>query len=173
MREAAQAIDELRTQRHRRLPARERAVQALMDRIGRPRFILAVVVFILAWVVADLILRAQHRRFDSETFGLLNTVAQLVSLLLVIGVLSSQNTQGTVERERARLMLQLAVIQDRKITEALNAIEDLRRVNPEIETTDEPTALREATDVHEAAQALVEAERETGEEQDSSVSEER
>ncbi len=158
VRDAAQAIDELRSQRHRQLPAHERTLQGLMSRIGSPGFAAAVAVFIVVWVALNMALRSYHESFDSGTFGLLNTIAQVVSIVLIISILSAQNTQSTLEQERARLMLQLAVIQDKKITQALNAIEDLRRVNPKIETTTETDSLHETTDVHEAAQALREVE---------------
>ncbi len=138
VREAAQTIDELRAQRRRQLPASERAVQRMVERVGRPRFIIALAVFIVAWVAVNSLLRASHASFDDRGFSMLNTFAQLCSLLLVVSVLSHQNTQSTLEQERARLMLQMMVIHDRKITEALNAVEDLRREHPRIDTSDGP-----------------------------------
>ena len=165
VREAAQAIDELRAQRRQQLPARERAVQAFISRVGRPRFRLAVVVVIIAWVVLNTILLPRHANFDTPTFGLLSTIAQLISLMLVIGILSAENTQGVLEQERARLMLQLAMIHDRKITEVLKAVEDLQGARRGAKTNEQPAELREATDIHEAASALREAESEQAEEE--------
>ncbi len=108
----------------------------------------------------------QHERkaFDT-TFSLLDTIAQLISLVLVIGIMSAQNTDATLEQERARLMLQLAVIHDRKITEALNAIETLRAPRRAEPQTDEE--LRRATDIHEATDALRAVEQEQGETRES------
>ena len=165
VREAAQAIDELRAQRRQQLPARERAVQAFISRVGRPRFMLATAVVIVAWVVLNTILLSRHANFDTPTFGLLSTIAQLISLMLVIGILSAENTQGVLEQERARLMLQLAIIHDRKITEVLKAVEDLQGGRRGAKTSEQPAELREAIDIHEAASALREAEREPAEEE--------
>lgn len=38
LREAGETIQELREERHQSLPKRERLVQAIVTRIGRPRF---------------------------------------------------------------------------------------------------------------------------------------
>jgi uncharacterized membrane protein len=158
IREAAEAIDELRSQRHRQIPKSERAVQRFMDAIARPRFILILALFIVAWIVLNDILAGHHSEFDDRKFTTLNLIAQLTSLMLVFAILSQQKTQSTLEQERARLMLQLMLIQDRKVTEVLNAVEDLRRVDPRVETPEEPGELHKETDVHTAARALLEAE---------------
>lgn len=160
IREAAEAIDELREQRHRQMSPSERAVQHFMDAVARPRFILILATFIVVWVVLNVILRSSHAAFDDKTFTLLNLIAQLTSLILVVSILSHQTTQSTIEQERARLMLQLMLIADRKITEALNGVEDLRRVDPRVDTPKEPGELHKDTNVHTAVRALQEAESE-------------
>ncbi|MFN2450318.1 MAG: hypothetical protein ABR508_11125 [Candidatus Baltobacteraceae bacterium] len=148
LREAAQAIDELRAQRHRQMPRAERAVQRLVESIGRPRFILALAIGLAAWAF-----------LSDHSFTALDTFAQLASFLLVVAILSHQNTESTIEQERARLMLQLMMIQDRKVTQALNAIEDLRREHPRIDTSGDSKELHQETDLHQAARALREAEK--------------
>lgn len=159
VREAAEAIDELRAQRRRQLAPRELALQAFLSRIGRPRFVIAVAVFIVVWVTANLLLARDHANLDTPQFTLLNTSAQLVSLLLVIGIFSAQNTENNLEQERARLMLQLSIIQDRKITALLGAIERLTaHTDDSARTSPVPHDLRKPTDIHEAAHALEEAE---------------
>jgi len=134
-----------------------------MERIGRPLVILGLAAFIVAWVALNLFLRHGHAALDNDSFAVLNTMAGLASLVLVVAILSHQNTQSTIEQERARLMLQMMVIQDRKVTEALNALEDLRREHPRIDTSSDPTELHQATDLHEATRALQEAESIDGE----------
>lgn len=155
--EAAQAVDELRTMRHRQLPPAERSVQAFLDAIARPRFVLVLVVSICVWVSANALARAAGHAFDDSAYNVLNLVATLISLVLVVAILSGQRTNNTLEQERARLMLQLMIVHDRKITEALNGVEDLRRVDPRVPDP-EKGDLHEETDLHEAARALREAE---------------
>ena len=157
IREAAQAIDELRALRHRQLQPLERAIQALMSRIGEPRIALAVAICLVCWFLASTMLRS-HYAVNDASVTLFNTVCQSVSLVLVIGILSAENTQAAIEQERARLMLQLALIQDRKISDALKALDELRRASPRLPDPQEPPELREATDIHKAASALRDAE---------------
>lgn len=143
--------------RHRQLPPAERSVQALLDAIARPRFVLLLAASICAWIAANALARASGHAFDDRAYNLLNLVATLTSLVLVVAVLSGQRTNNTLEQERARLMLQLMIVHDRKITQALNAVEDLRRVDPRMPDP-EKGELHEETDLHAAARALREAE---------------
>ncbi len=128
-----------------------------MRAVGRPRTIVAFSALILCWVASNLVLAQTHHNLDDRSFSLLNLFAQLCSLMFAISILSSQNTLGRMDEERTRLTLQLMLILDRKVTKLLNDIEDLRRVQPEIQTSDEPHELLETTDLHKAAQALREA----------------
>jgi uncharacterized membrane protein len=148
VREAGETIHELREERHRELPKPERIVQDLSAWIGRPAMFGCVVAAIVVWVVLNLVLRPQHRAFDTDTFALLNTAAQLFSLVIVLMVLSAQNSQRTLEEERARLTLQLSLIIDKKITHALR-----QAGGPAVKEE-----LHEPTDLHQAAEALREAE---------------
>lgn len=137
-----------------------------MRSVGRPRTVVALSVVIVVWVVANLILAGSHRSLDDRTFSLLNLFAQLCSLMFAVSILSSQNTLGRIDEERTRLTLQLLLILDRKVTKTLNDIEDLRRAEPEIETTDARHELLETTDLHKAAQALREADEDAPEQGD-------
>jgi uncharacterized membrane protein len=152
LREAGETIQELREERHQSLPKRERVVRAIVTRIGRPRFLMYVVAFIVAWVALNLVLRPYHRAFDSDTFALLNTIAQLVSLVVVLTILSGQNSERTLEEERDRLTLQMSLIIDKKITEALR----------QLSTSAQQHELREPTDLHQAAEVLRKAEEQIG-----------
>lgn len=148
LREAGETINELRAQRLEELPKRERLVQDFVARIGRPRFLLFVAAFIVVWVVANLLLRPAHRAFDTDTFAVLNLISQLVSLVIVLAILSGQQSLRTLEEERDRLTLQMSLIIDKKVTEALR---NMRVDNDRHE-------LREPTDLHQAAEVLREAE---------------
>lgn len=159
--EAAQAIDELRAQRVKQLPPSERAVQRILDAIARPAFIVGLACCIGLWLAINAAMRAVGRPFDDSAYSLLNLIATLVSLVLVLAVLSGQRTTNVLEQERARLMLQLMLIHDRKVTQTLNAVEDLRRANPRA-ADPELGELHEETDLHAAARALQEAESQEG-----------
>ena len=152
VREASETIEALRQQRYNELPPRERAIQQIVESAGRPRTIAAVVVVIALWVVLNLFLANSHHAFDTPTFAYLNLASQLVSLIFVLTILAEQNTQRTIEQERARLILQMAVIADKKLTEIL------RHVVPEHRAPE----LREPTDLQQAAGALRKAEEESG-----------
>jgi uncharacterized membrane protein len=139
--DAARMIHELRAQRRKDLPPLKRLVERAVGRFATPWAILAAVLFIAIWVGLQFALTAHGKPFDSNTFGLLGVIAQLCSLILVIGILVADGAQAEIDQERSRLILELLIIQDRKISEGFN----LRNVE-------------QPTDVHEAARALHEAE---------------
>ncbi len=160
--EAVQTIEEVREARLARLPRDERFVQNIVRRIGRPRSIVAVGVFIILWLSINAIFSAYRLPFDKPPFFWLDTIAQLFNVVIAIAILSAENTQSAVEEERSRLALQLAMIADRKITKALNDLEELRRAEPAIETPahKKRDELQHETDLHQAAQLLREVEAE-------------
>lgn len=139
--DAARMIHELRSQRHRELPPLKRIVERIVSRFATPWAILAAVLFIAIWVALQFTLTAHGRRLDSNTFGLLGVIAQLCSLILVICILVADGAQAEIDQERSRLILELLIIQDRKISEGFNS-----------------RSVEQETDVHEAARALREAE---------------
>jgi uncharacterized membrane protein len=148
VRETAQTIEDLRRRTHEGLPKHEMAVQLFTRVFGRPATVAVVSVFIIGWVVANVLLRAHHASFDDNTFSLLALIAQLLSLILVIAILSAENTQAEIAQYRERLMVEMLTIQDRKITEVLNLLKP----------KSEKGELERPTDLHEAAAALQEAE---------------
>jgi uncharacterized membrane protein len=152
LREAGETINELRSERLEQLPRRERMAQEFVARIGRPRFVLLVVAFIVLWVVANLLLRPSHHAFDTDTFTLLALIAQLSSLVVVLAILSGQQSMRGLEEERDRLTLQMSLIVDKKITEALR----------NLHVAGERRELREPTDLHQAAEVLRKAEEQAG-----------
>jgi uncharacterized membrane protein len=152
LQQAGETIEELRDERHESLPKRERIVQASMSRLGRPSSVVTVIALIVLWIVLNLVLRPLHRAFDTETFALLGLTAQLVSLVAVLTILSAQNSQRKIIEERDRLTLQLTLIIDKKITEALR----------ELGTGNRERELYEPTDLHRAAEVLRKAEEQAG-----------
>lgn len=144
--DAADTIHELRRQRREDLPKDERAVESFMHSFGRPRTIAVIALFVLTWVALNLVWHGTNNEFDPSPYGLLNLISQLCSLVLLVGVLSAQNTQSEIDQERSRLMLQMAIVHDRKISEVLKLLGA-----HEVE--------RQPTDVREAAEALKGAEK--------------
>lgn len=161
VRDAAAIIDELRRQRRQDLPPLKRLVERAIGRFATPWAIVAAVLFIGVWMALQFTLTTHGKPFDSNTFGLLNTVSQLCSLILVIGILVADETQAEIDQERSRLILQMLIIQDRKTSEALQSLEQLVRVQG-LQPREGTRKVDDATDLHEAADALHEAEQEQG-----------
>lgn len=161
VRDAAAIIHELRRQRRQDLPPFKRVVERVIGRFASPWAIVAAVAFIGVWMGLHFALTAHGKPFDSNTFGLLNIVSQLCSLILVIGILVADETQAEIDQERSRLILQMLIIQDRKTSEALKSIEQLLRAQG-LQPREVTLKVESATDLHEAAGALREAEEEQG-----------
>lgn len=161
VRDAAALIQEMRRQRREDLPPLKRLVERVVARFATPFAALAVVVFIGIWVGLQFTLPAHGIPFDSNTFALLGLIAQLLSLVLVVGVLVADGTQAEIDQERSRLILQMLIIQDRKISEALKGFEQLARAQG-LQPREEIQRIDDSTDLHEAAAALRKAREEQG-----------
>jgi uncharacterized membrane protein len=160
---AGETIHELREERHQQLPKRERLVQAIILRLARPSSVLIVIAFMLVWVLLNFTLRPLHRAFDTQTFALLNLISQLVSLVVVLGILSAQHSERTLQEERDRLTLQLTLIIDKKISEALGSLGGASH----------DAELREPTDLRQAAEVLRKAKEQAGKDQEQRISGDR
>jgi uncharacterized membrane protein len=117
--------------------------------LGRPAYLVGVVVFSVLWVTANLAAsRFGRSAFDPPPFGLLDSLLTLGSLATATIVLISQNRQARVERQQAQLDLQVSMLTEQKVTKLIHLIEELRKDLPMVRDRHDPqaAALQESAD---------------------------
>ncbi|BDE07696.1 hypothetical protein WPS_29720 [Vulcanimicrobium alpinum] len=128
-----------------------RAIERATLAIGRPRTLYTAMTAIFTWIAANLMLIASGRPpLDAPPFYWLDTAVTISAFLTTIMILVSANRSSTLDEQRDRLSLQIALLTDRKTAKLIALIEELRRDMPTVpnRTDAEAVALSQSTDPH-------------------------
>ena len=134
----------------------QRRVERVGRFIGRPVYLVALLLVILAWVLINL--RPGAAQWDRPPFELLDGLMTLISLVTTTIVLIAQNRQTKLEQQHAHLGLQVALLTEQKVSKLITLIEELRRDLPNVRDRHDPhaEALQETADTERVVSALEE-----------------
>jgi uncharacterized membrane protein len=147
----------LHAEHQRELHPMQRNIEWLTDRIGRPWFAYALIAFIVLWVVVD---RSLGQAFNSGSFSLLQLILSVMSVLIALFILITENRQGENADQRAKVTLQIALINEQKTAKIIELLEQQRKDSPHLPDREDKEAahMSEATDLRTAIEKLEEAE---------------
>jgi uncharacterized membrane protein len=135
----------------------ERRLALLSDLIGRPRYLVSLLVLVALWTSGNIAVeRLGYRSFDGPPFPWLQGLLTLVALLTTTVVLIRQNRQSKVEEQRAHLDLQVNLLTEQKVTKLILLLEELRRDLPMVRDRHDPESaeLQQHTDAAQVLTAL-------------------
>ncbi len=137
----------------------QKNIEWLTARIGRPWFAYAIIAFIVLWIAVDRFVGPPHR-FDATTFPLLQLILTILSLLVVVFILITENRQGEHADQRAKITLQIALINEQKTAKIIELLEQQRKDDPHLPNREDKQAdhMAQATDLRVAIEKLEEAE---------------
>jgi uncharacterized membrane protein len=138
--------------------ASQQLVERLSRFIGRPAFLLCVLVFVIGWVGANVGTPFGMTSFDPPPFEMLDGLLTFSALVTAIIVLIAQNRQTKREQQHRHLDLQVSLLTEQKVTKVIQLVEDLRRDMPMVKDRDDPqaTELQQTTDTAAVVSALEE-----------------
>jgi uncharacterized membrane protein len=136
--------------------ASQRLVERMSRFIGRPAYLLGLLVFVIGWVAANLGTPFGIASFDPPPFELLDGILTFSALVTATIVLIAQNRQTRREHQHRHLDLQLSLLTEQKVTKLIHLVEELRRDLPMVKDRHDPqaTALQEATDTAAVISAM-------------------
>ncbi len=143
----------------RELHPTQKSIEWLTSWIGRPWFAYAIIAFILLWIAVDRFVGPTHR-FDATTFPLLQLILTILSLLVVVFILITENRQSEHAEQRAKVTLQIALINEQKTAKIIELLEQQRKDDPHLPDREDKEAnhMSQATDLRTAIEKLEEAE---------------
>jgi uncharacterized membrane protein len=147
----------LHADRSREVSAFQRAVARLTRALGRPAFLLAVMVAIAGWAGLNLVLlQGGVRPLDPPPFSWLQGTVSGLALIMTILILSTQQRNDRIGDHRAQLTLQLALLSEKKLAKLVELLEDLRRDDPHIADRADPqaAAMSVPADPHAVSEAI-------------------
>lgn len=154
---AIQALDEMHETHDRGAPPVQLGIEWMTRHLGRPWFAWVVISGIITWIALNLTqLALTGSALDRPPFQGLKLVASLISLIMAIFILITQNRQNRIAHHRAEITLQMAVVTEQKVAKIIELLESLRRDDPNLPQRRDRTAesMAQATDVREAAEKV-------------------
>jgi uncharacterized membrane protein len=143
-----------------KLGATERRLACLSELIGRPLYLIVLMLGVTLWVSGSLL--AGSLGFvsaDPPPFHGLHVLLTLAALLTTSVILLTQNRQAKIEKQRAHLDLQVNLLTEQKVTTLIRLLEELRRDLPMVRNRHDAEAdsLQQNTDTAQVLSALATA----------------
>ncbi len=141
-----QAIAKLHADHHKEAGTLQLFVERLTAWIGRPQFIAAMTIFVVAWIGGNLLAQASGiAPWDEPPFAWLQGALALLALYVTVLILTTQRREDQLAGYREQLTLELAILSEQKSAKIIALLEEMRR--------DSPT-LRNRVDEEAAAMAI-------------------
>lgn len=155
-----EALAEFHQAHYRSATGLQRAVDRLTALLGTPYALIAMTAATIAWSV--LIFGLARPGAHAQAFSWLSLCATCASLLIVVLILSTQRREHLLAERRGQLILELAILSDRKSAKIIALLEEMRRDAPNIHDRHDAESAHMAapTDLVEVAAALELATRE-------------
>jgi uncharacterized membrane protein len=119
----------------------QRRVERISRLIGRPVFLVALLVFVALWIGVNSMLPSLGLKpVDPPPFQWLEGGLTLIALLMTTIVLIAQNRQTKLEQQHTHLDLQVNLLTEQKVTKLIHLIEELRRDLPMVKDRHDPQA---------------------------------
>lgn len=110
--------------------ASQRLVERISRFMGRPAYLLGLLVFVVGWVATNLGRPFGIAFFDLPPFEMLAGILTFSARVTATIVLIAQNRQTKRERQHRHLDLQVSLLTEQKVTKLIHLIEELRRDLP-------------------------------------------
>jgi uncharacterized membrane protein len=131
--ETIKAIARLHAEHRAGATPHQRAVERVTTLLGHPGFLLALTMFVAAWIGLNSLAQTWgYRPPDPAPFAWLDGFASLASLYLVVVIVTTQRRDDKLARHRELLTLELTILTEQKAAKAIALLEELRRDSPQI-----------------------------------------
>jgi len=134
----------------------ERASDVIMKVVGNMGFLLAQLILISAWSLANLHVIPGIKAFDPFPFGVLALVVSTESVFLTTFVLISQSRMARQSERRSHLDLQVGMLSEQELTTILQMLQKLcQHMGVNVDSSkQEVQSFSKTTDVHKLASEL-------------------
>ena len=163
--EIAQATAALRADHKQQATRLQRVVDKVTAFVGSAAFVAGLAAGILLWVLVNLGLRHFGLpAFDPPPFTWLEGAVSIASLFVALSILATQRREDELEGHHIQLILELSILNDRKISKIIGLIEEMRRDTPAIKdrVDGESELMATPADAHAVLKAIKDVAEEVG-----------
>lgn len=104
----------------------QRLVIRIVSWLGRPRSIALLTILVLCWTAGNLLLAIRHLAADPPPFAWLEEMFTLTSLCVVALVLTAQQHDERIGRDREQLALELFILREQKAAKIIGLLQEMR-----------------------------------------------
>ncbi len=127
------AVHEFYTREEQKRSPSQRHTESIGGFVGRPAFLVVILLFVSAWMGVNLVLMAWGKvPFDEPPFIWLQGLTGLAALLTTTVVLIKQNRVAKLSEQRAHLDLKVMLLIEQKTAKLIDLMEELRRDLPNV-----------------------------------------
>ena len=127
------AVHEFYTREEQKRSPTQRHAESIGRFVGRPAFLVVILLFISLWMGANLALPACGlAAFDPAPFFWLQGIIGLAALLTTTVVLAKQNRVAKLGEQRDHLDLKVTLLIEQKTAKLIDLLEELRRDLPNV-----------------------------------------
>ena len=155
--EHIQTIAEMHKLAESSVPIHQRKIEEVTAFLGRPRFLLIILIAVVLWSGINIILMSFGvPSLDPPPFAWMQGVLTLAALLQTTVILITENRQAVTIERRRQLDLQINLLLDEKMSKLLTMVDEMRRVHPALEDATDPhiEALKKTVDPRESLETL-------------------
>jgi uncharacterized membrane protein len=135
------AVHEFYTREEQKRSASQRHAETIGGFVGRPAFLIIILLFVAFWVAINL---ALHRWgwpiFDEPPFVALHGIMGLAGLLTTVVILIKQNRVSKLSEQRDHLDLKVTLLIEQKTAKLIDLMEELRRDLPNVKNRNDSDA---------------------------------
>lgn len=134
-------IAEFYERHEQRMSSAQVAIEKLSLILGSPAYVVGNVVFVVCWIVANLVAPEYgYPQIDEPPFFWLQGLIGLNAFIISTTVLIRQNRMSKLAEHNAHLDLQVNLLTEEKTSKIIALLEDLRRDMPDVRNTIDPEA---------------------------------
>jgi len=131
--ETVQAIALLHAEHHKASTAAERAIDRATNFIGRPKFLLALLILSLLWTAGNAGMALMGiKPLDPPPFAWLELTLTSFAILISVMILASQLRADRFANLRERMTLEATLLTEQKSRKIIELLEELRRDLPDV-----------------------------------------
>src|SRR5450432_3991952 len=161
--ETTQAIALLHAEHHRKSTLAERIVDKATTYVGRPRFLLVLIMAAAFWMAVNLLIRlGGGSPLDPPPFVWLELTLTAAALVIAVMILTNQSRADRFANLREQMTLEATLLTEQKTRKIIELLEELRRDSPHIPDREDIEAVQMAAkvDPHEVLAAVEDVTRE-------------
>jgi uncharacterized membrane protein len=137
--ESIEAVADLERDATEAMSRHQRWIENVTNRLGRPMTVYIIGAFVVIWVAVNLVMQQSGAKpFDPPPFAWLEGIVSLVGLVIAVLILTTANRVAQIDTARAKLALQINLLNERRTGKLLKMIDDLRRDSPYLQTHEDP-----------------------------------